>query len=133
MKLKLNTQKVEWLITYSTDQQIFKLKVNSATDQEVWGVYIDFQSIQSKWTIDVILQHMGFYVTTENPNLMMREDHNTQSYEYIIICHDGNIYIASTTPEEISHMLKDKYKINIYLYNKYPHDPRGKEKYQRIS
>ena len=31
-------------ITYSTDQQIFKFKVNSLTDQEVWGVYIDSQS-----------------------------------------------------------------------------------------
>ena len=57
---------------------------------------------------------MGFYVTTENPNVMMRENHNTQSCEYIIICQDG-LYIASTTPEEILHMLKDKYKINIYL------------------
>ena len=77
---------VDGLITYSTDQQIFKFKVNSGTEQEVWGVYIDFQSIHSKWTIDAILQHMGFYVTTENPNVMMRENHNTQSSEYIIIC-----------------------------------------------
>ena len=78
------------------------------------GSIYDFQSIHSKWTIDAILQHMGCYVTTENPNLMMRENHNTQSCEYIIICQDG-LYIASTTPEEILHMLKDKYKINIYL------------------
>ena len=35
------------------------------------------------------LQHMGFYVTTENPNAKMRENHNTQSSEYIIICQDG--------------------------------------------
>ena len=48
---------------------------------------------------------MGFYVTTENPNVMMRENHNTQSCEYIFICQDG-LYIASSTPEEISHMLK---------------------------
>ena len=27
-------------------------------------------------------------------------------------------------------MLKDKYKINIYLQDKYPHDPGGKDKYQ---
>ena len=72
--------------------------------QEVWGVYIDFQSIRSKWTIDAILQHMGFHVTTENPNVMMRENHNTQSSEYIIICQDG-LYIVSTTPEEILYML----------------------------
>ena len=60
------------------------------------GIYIDFQSIHSKWTIDAILKHMGFYVTTENPNVMMKENHNTQSCEYIILCQDG-LYIASTT------------------------------------
>ena len=54
-EVKVENRKAEGLITYSTDQQIFKLKVNSATDQEVWGVYIDFQSIHSKWTIDAIL------------------------------------------------------------------------------
>ena len=27
-------------------------------------------------------------------------------------------------------MLKDKYKINMYLQDKYPHDPCGKDKYQ---
>ena len=27
-------------------------------------------------------------------------------------------------------MLKDKYKINIYLQDKYPHDPGGQDKYQ---
>ena len=43
---------------------------------------------------------MGFYVTTENPNVMMMENHTTQSCEYIIICQDG-FYILSTTPEEI--------------------------------
>ena len=128
-EVKVQNRKVEGLITSSTDQHIFKLKVNSATDQELWGVYIDFQSIHSKWTIDAILQHMGFYVTTENPNVMMRENHNTQSSEYIIICQDG-LYILSTTPEEILYMLKDKYKINIYLQDKYPHDPGGKDKYQ---
>ena len=76
-EVKVENRNVEGLITYSTDQQIFKLKVISGTDQEVWGVYIDFQSIQSKWMIDAILQHMGFYVTTENPNVRMRENHNT--------------------------------------------------------
>ena len=53
------------------------------------------------------LQHMGFYVTTENTNVMMRENQNTQSSEYIIICQDG-LYIVSTIPEENLHMLKDK-------------------------
>ena len=59
----------------------------------------------------------------------MRENHNTQSCEYIIICQDG-LYIASTTPEEILYMLKDKNNINIYLQDKYPHDPGGKHKCQ---
>ena len=119
-EVKVENRKVEGLITYSTDQQVFKFKVNSGTDQEVWGVYIDFQSIHSKWTFDAILQHMGFYVTTENPNLMIRENHNTQSCEYIIMCQNG-LYIASTTPEEILHMLKTNTisifisKINIHM------------------
>ena len=72
---------------------------------------------------------MGFYVTTENPNMMMRENHDTQSSEYIIISQDG-LFIVSTTPGEILRMLKDKYKINIFLQDKYPHDPGGKDKYQ---
>ena len=55
---------------------------------------------------------MGFYVTTENPNVMMRENHTTPSSEYIII-HENELYIVSTTPEEILHMLQDKYEINI--------------------
>ena len=48
---------------------------------------------------------MGLYVATENPNVMMKENHNTQSCEYIIICQDG-LYIASTKSEEILHILK---------------------------
>ena len=72
---------------------------------------------------------MGFYATTENPNVMMRENHNTQACEHIIICQDG-LYIASTTPEEILHMLKGKYNINIYLQDKYPHDPGGRDIYK---
>ena len=44
----------------------------------------------------------------------------------------SKLYIASTTPEEILHVLKDKYKINIYLQDKYQHDPGGRDinKYQ---
>ena len=72
---------------------------------------------------------MGFYVTTENPNVMMRKNHNTQSCEYIIICQDRLNIVSTTTPEEILHMLKDKYKINIYLQDKYPHDPGGRDIY----
>ena len=57
---------------------------------------------------------------------MMKENHNTQSCEYIITCQDG-LYIASTTPREILYMLKDKYKINTHLQHKYPHDPGGRD------
>ena len=59
----------------------------------------------------------------------MKENHNTQSCEYIIICQD-ELYIESTSPEEILHTLQDKYKINIYQQDKYPHDPGGKDRYQ---
>ena len=90
------------------------------------GVYIDSQSIHSNWTTDAILQHVGFYATTENPNVMMKENHNTQTCEYKIICQDG-LYIASTTPQDILYMSKDKNKINIYLQDKYPHDPGGRD------
>ena len=55
---------------------------------------------------------------------MMRENHKTQSSEYIVICQD-ELYIVSTTPEEILNMLQDKYKINIYLQDNIPHDPGG--------
>ena len=68
----------------------------------------------------------GFHVTTENPNVMMRENHKTKSSEYIFICQD-DLYMTSTTPEEILNMLKDKYEINIYLQGKYPHDPGGRD------
>ena len=72
---------------------------------------------------------MGFSVATENPNVMMRENHNPQSCEYIIICQDG-LYIASTTPEETLHMLKDKYNIITYLQDIYPNDPGGRDIYK---
>ena len=90
------------------------------------GRFVDFKSNQSKGTIDAILQHTGFYATTENLCVKMRETHNTQSCEYIIIYQD-ELYIASITPEDILHTLQDKYKINIYLQDKYPHDPGGRD------
>ena len=62
-----------------------------------------------------ILQQMGFYPPTENPNVVMRGTIKTRSCEYIIIYQD-DLYIVSTTPEEIFHILQDKYKINIYLH-----------------
>ena len=42
---------------------------------------------------------MVFFATTENPNVMMGENHNAQSSEYIII-HEDELYIVSTTPEQ---------------------------------
>ena len=72
-KSKLKNRKVEGLITYSTDQQIFKFKVYS------WGVNIEFAFYELKCTIHAILQHMGFYHTTENPCVMMRVNHKTKS------------------------------------------------------
>ena len=74
-QIEIENRKVEGLITYSTDQQIFKFKVNS------FGVNIQFTLYELKCTIDAILQHMGFYHTTENPCVMMRAKHNTKSCE----------------------------------------------------
>ena len=71
-EVKVENQKVKGLISYSKDQKIFKFKVNSGNNQELWGVYIDFQSIHSKWTINAISQHMGFYATTEDPNVKIK-------------------------------------------------------------
>ena len=85
-------------------------------------MFIESQSNKSKWIIHGILQHMGLYVTTENQNVMMRENQKTKFSEYRFISQD-DLYIASITPEEILHMFKDKYKINIFLMGKYPHDP----------
>ena len=36
-------------------------------------------------------------------------------------------YTLYQLPGEILHMLKDKYKINTYLQDKYPHDPDGRD------
>ena len=80
---------------------------NPGNNLELWGVNVDFKSYQGKWTIDVILQHMGFYSPTENPCVMMRENLKTQCSEYIVICQD-DLYVASTIPEEIFHILRDK-------------------------
>ena len=78
--------------------------------------------------IDAILQHLGFYYTTENPCVMMRVNHKTKSCEYIIIQQD-ELYIASNTLQEILHIVKDKYKINInsndYHGSDFPYDTGG--------
>ena len=121
-QIEIENRKVEGLITYSTDQQIFKFKVNS------WGVNIEFTLYELKCTIDAILQHMGFYHTTENPCVMMRAKHNTKSCECIII-HQDELYIASSTIQEILHIVKDKYNIkinsNVYQGSDFPYDPGG--------
>ena len=78
----------------------------------MWGVNADFTSHELKWTIDAILQHIGFYPITENACVMMRENQKTKSCEYIIIYQD-ELYIASTTLEEMLHIVQDKYKIKI--------------------
>ena len=121
-QIEIENRKVEALITYSTDQQIFKFKVNS------WGVNIEFTLYELKCTIHAILQHMGFYHTTENPCVMMRAKHNTKSCECIII-HQDELYIASSTLQEILLIVKEKYKIKIisndYLESNFPYDPGG--------
>ena len=61
-QMEIENRKVEGLITYSTDQQIFKFMVNSGNNQELWGVNIEFTLYELKWTIDPILQHMGFII-----------------------------------------------------------------------
>ena len=105
-----------------------KFKVYSQNNQELWGVNTDFSSHELKWTIDAILQHMGFYPTTENPCIMMRVSHIIKSCEYIIIYHD-ELYIALTPIEEIFHITQDKYKIKInpevYQGSNFPYVPGG--------
>ena len=121
-QIENKNRKVEGLITYSTEQQIFKFKVNS------WQVNIEFTLYELKWTINAILQHMGFYHTTENPCVMMRENHKTKSCECIII-HEDELYIATSTLQEILHIVKEKYKIKINPHinqgSNFPYDPGG--------
>ena len=56
-QMEIENRKVEGLITYSTEQQVFKFKVNSS-----WGVNIEFTLYELKWTIHAILQHEGFII-----------------------------------------------------------------------
>ena len=110
-QIGIENRKVEGLITYSTDQQIFK-----------------FILYELKCTVHAILQHIGFYHTTENSCAMMRINHKTKSCEYIIL-HQDELYITSNTLQEIIHIVKDKYKIKInpnnYLESNFPYDPGG--------
>ena len=52
----------------------------------------------------------------------------TKSCEYIII-HQDELYIASSTFQEILHIVKEKYKIKInsndYQGSDFPYDPGG--------
>ena len=41
-QIEIENRKVEGIITYSTEQQKFKFKVNSGNNQEMWGVNIEF-------------------------------------------------------------------------------------------
>ena len=92
------------------------------------GVNIEFTLYELKWTIAAILQHMGFYHTTENPCVMMRVNHKTKSCECIII-HQDELYIPSNKLQEILHIVKDQYKIKInsndYHGSDFPYDPGG--------
>ena len=96
-QIKVENRKVEGLITYSTDQQIFKFKVNS------WGVNIEFTLYELKCTIHGILQHIGFYHTTENPCVKMRVNHKIKSCECIII-HQDELYITFHISYKISYI-----------------------------
>ena len=122
VQIEIENRKVEGLITYSTDQQIFKFKINS------WGVSIEFTLYDLKCKIDAISQHMGFYYTAENPCITMRVNHKTKSCECIII-HQDELYIASSTLQELLHIVNDKYKIKItsndYQESNFPYDPGG--------
>ena len=59
---------------------------------------------------------------------MMRANHKTKSCECIII-HQDELYIASSTLQEIIHIVKEKYKIKInpnnYLEYNFPYDLGG--------
>ena len=94
----------------------------------MWGVNIEFTLYELKWTIDAILQHMGFYHTSENPCAMMRDNHKSKSCECTII-HQDELYIASNTLQEILHNVKENYKIKInphvYDGSNFPYDPGG--------
>ena len=82
-QIEIENRKVEGLITYSTDQQIFKFKVIS------WGVNIEFTLYELKYTIDAILQHMGFYHTRENPCVRSVLNENPARFA-IFALHENN-------------------------------------------
>ena len=123
--VEIENRKVQGPITYSLHQQIFKFKVNDGHKEsqetsnsdiminlELWGVNVDCNSYDQKWTIDGILQNMGFYPPTENPCVMMRENLKIRSSEYIVIYQD-DLYISLTTTEETQYLtrqIQDQYQ-----------------------
>ena len=72
-----------------------------------------------KCTIHAILQHMGFYHTTENPCVMMRAKHNTKSCECII--HPCTSRNSSHCEGKIQHQNQFK----CYEGSDFPYDPGG--------
>ena len=94
--IEIENRKVEGLITYSTDQQIFEFKVIS------WVLNIEFTLYELKCTIHAILQHIGFYHTTDNPCVMMKVNHKTKSCECIII-HQDELYCIKYISRNSSH------------------------------
>ena len=67
---------------------------------------------------------MGFYHTTQDLCVMMKVNPKTKSCEGMII-HQDELYIASSTLQEILHIVKEKYKIKInpnnYLESDFPY------------
>ena len=108
-QMEIENRKVEGLITYSTDPQIFKLKANS------WGVNIEFTLFELKCTIHAILQHMGFYHTTENPCVKMRVNHKQNLV---------NVQL-SIRMNYILQQVQIKIIPNNYLESNFPYDPGG--------
>ena len=98
-QMEIDNRKVEGLITYSTDQQIFNFKVNS------WELILSLHYMNSNGQLMLSCNiWVSFYHTTENPCVMMRVNHKTKSCECIII-HQDELYISSNTLQEIFHIL----------------------------
>ena len=76
-QMEIENRKVEGLITYLTDQQIFKFKV-FGNNQELCGVNIEFTLYGLKWTIEKpILQHFG--VLSYNRESMCHDESKSQN------------------------------------------------------
>ena len=71
-QIEIENRKVEGLISYSTDQQIFKFKVNS------WQVNIEFTLYDLICTIHAILQHMDGFLSY-NRESMCHDESKSQN------------------------------------------------------